>query len=284
MGLMGRTFVLAALLLGVASPAAAAAMGKGILDGSNHILGRLGPKDADAAKKEFAEGITTPLLLKLDVDSSPLALMQLGEWLHAQHPILDLKGSCVGSCAIFVLGSGRAVQIRPGTLIAFSAMDEWMAKVQDEVRAGKTAIEDSRSLASRDRFLERFKPVFDSSEALRAGADRLGTLPAKALDFVRRLTSMLEIGKLAFDDEHANINLNAKPGHCLWWIPDADGLRQLGLDVPGYRPVSRAEAARQLKEVNAKMLVGKNIEALIYIGPIADELPPQGLCPVTASP
>lgn len=125
--------------------------------------------------------------------------------------------------------------------------------------------------ASRKRFLTRWKQIFERSQAIQAHAQQ--RWPAAVLDFMRALPGPVERDRLSFAEQNFHYEVHAEPGHCLVWVPDAEGLRQLGLDVPHYQPVARTSAAKMLKVS----------EKLIYIGPMVIPAATQGLCPA-ASP
>lgn len=262
---------LALLLLG--SGAHAAAIGTGPLDLSPHILGRVVKGEAEEVSRDFAAPLKKPLSIDIHPMSDPVEVIKIGLWLQAQRPAVQLKGSCVGACARAILLSGTVRRIKSGTVIALGGMAEFPAMVQAQMDAGELFIEgDERSQASRQRFIRGFQPAVERAQQLRALAEQLPQPPQAAQAFATELTQQWRVLHLSFTDERYDMQF-AKPRHaCLWWVPDAQGLRQLGLDLPDYQPVSRAEAAMHLKVP----------EAFVYVGPALSNLPDEPLCPVKA--
>ena len=219
------------------------------------------------ARKTFAQGIDRPLLINLPFDSDKGEMLRLSEWLTSQRPILDIDEQCAGPCAWLILNSGRALNIRAGSPVVFDTIDFMFVRLRERIESGDLFADASITAASRERFLARWKQALDTSQAMMASAQR--RWPAAAFDFIKALPGRIGQDQLSFDEQNFNYSLRAEPGHCLYWVPDAEGLRQLGLEVPHYQPVSRAAAAKLLKTA----------EKAIYVGPIVNPMPEQGLCP-----
>lgn len=253
-----------------AAPAHAAVIGNGLFGNMPTIWGVVRAGEAEEVRRDFAKGFSKPLSLKIDPRSHPVEIMQIGHWLREQEVSLEFRESCVASCAKFILFSGKPMRIAPGTTIAFggAAWHEMFATALAQVEAGELFdLNDERSRASRDRFLEKARDGSKGIRDLRAAFERLN--PPHS-DFINSLAGALKLKQLSFSDDQFTMNWSASDGRCLWWIPDTEGLRQLGIEAPDYRPVSRAAAAKLLKVS----------EWLIYIGPVpeASEIP--RLCPV----
>lgn len=266
-----RTMLPAAgLALLLSGPQArAATIGTGPFDFSPHIIGRVAKGEADEVSRDFAAGLTKPLSIDIHPLSDPPEVLKIGLWLQQQRLAVQLKGSCVGACARSILLSGRVQRIKPGAVIAFGGMTEVPARIKDQMDAGEFFIDgDERSQASRERFLQSFQPLIDQSMASRGLLARQVPLPAQAQAFIDRTTGDWRVHRVSFAGAEGNFSLTPGQHQCLWWVPDAEGLRQLGLDVPGYRPASRAEAAKLLKVP----------EGVIYVGPALAALPEQPLC------
>ena len=169
--------------------------------------------------------------------------------------------------AWLVLNSGRAVNIRAGSAIVFDTTEFLYLRLHERIESGDLFADAAATAASRERFLARWTPAFKVSKALMATAQQ--RWPAAVFDFVKALPGRVDQDRLSFDDHNFSYALSGEPGHCLYWVPDAEGLRQAGLDVPNYQPVTRAAVAKLLKVR----------EGVIYVGPIVSPMPPQGLCP-----
>ncbi|HEY4083973.1 MAG TPA: hypothetical protein VGM81_25065 [Burkholderiaceae bacterium] len=267
---IGLSFSLFASLL--APACLAASVSTGTFDGESRIHGRLQPGDVEDARKAFARGIDRPLLIDLAVDSNKAEVLRLGEWLNSQRPVLDINEQCFGPCAWLVLNSGRALNIRAGSAIVFDTTDFMYLRLRERIESGDLFADAAVTAASRERFLARWTPRYTVSQALMDAAQQ--RWPANVFDFVKALPGRLDQDRLSFDDKDFNYSLSGEPGHCQYWVPDAEGLRQLGLDVPQYQPATRAAVAKLLKVR----------EGVIYIGPIVSPMPPQGLCPTSSTP
>lgn len=258
---------LALLLLG--ANAHAAAIGTGPFDFSPHIIGLVAKGEADEVSRDFAQGLKKPLSVDIHPQSDPLEVVKIGLWLQERRPVVQLKGSCVGVCARSILLSGAVQRIKAGTVIALGGMSEFPATVKAQVDAGELFIGgDDRSQASRERLLEAFQPAIARAQQLRALADGQLQPPQVARAFAAALTQRWRVASIGFTEERFNMQFETPRHACLWWVPDAQGLRQLGLDVPDYQPASPAQAARLLKVP----------EAFIYVGPALAALPAQPLC------
>jgi hypothetical protein len=256
-----RQGVAVLVLAGITPWTQAAAVGT--IFGTPHIGGIVRPGEFEEAKEDLKGHFDKPLRLNIDPRSDAREVMRIGLWLREQKPAIQLRESCVGSCAMFMLGSGRSLRIAPGTVVAFGTMDEWLAFWADELRDGKLSTDDELSQASTERFIERFKPLFEVSHDLREQATQASWLPQPMLAFVRQLTGYPSLDRLSFDQQQGRLSFQLHDSHCLWWVPDAEGLQQLGLAVRGYQPVSRAVAAKLLKAP----------ETQVYVGPALPTLP-----------
>jgi len=243
------------------SGAQAAAIGTTF--GTPHILGSVRPGEFDETKEDLTGHFDKPLRLDIAPHSNAREVMRIGLWLREQKPAIELRNSCVGSCAMFMLGSGRSLKIAKGTVVALGTSSEWLADLADQLRSGQLSVDDERSKASTERFLEKAHIGIAYSLDLREHATQASWLPAPMLAFVRKLTAQPVINQLIFDEQRFEIQVAFPPGACRWWVPDAEGLRQLGLEVPDYQPVSRAAAAKLLKVP----------ETAIYVGPALPTLP-----------
>ncbi|XHS79208.1 hypothetical protein ACFJGW_04345 [Burkholderiaceae bacterium UC74_6] len=235
----------------------------------SYINGQIRPGDFEKAEKEFAQGTSPTLIVKVASDSVPFETMRIGLLLREHKPALSIERDCVGPCASFILTSGSKVHVDQGRLIALNVRPEWEAWAFDRIRDGgeELFIDQEMSQLSRARLLDRFKIKAKSSGLMRDAADQL--MRAPAAKFLRDLTLPVGLDRVAFDEERYDFNLSLKTGQCLWWVPDAQGLAQLGIQVTDdYRPVDRVRAAKQL-EVSP---------ALVYVGPMVEPMPEGGLC------
>ncbi len=245
-----------------------AIVGTGPFGLSPAIIGSVKPGDAAEAALDFAGELKRPLTLIIRPDSDPAEVGRLGQWLHERRPAIHLQDACVGSCARAVLMSGTTITIQPGTVIAFGGMSGVAAKAKDQIDAGELFTDDARSLASRDRFLASFGKRIAQSLAWRELQAQLAPLPDDARLFLDAVVGGWRITQLSFHSEGFRFGLTGGRQRCLWWLPDAQGLQRLGLDVPGYQPASRAAAAKLLGVA----------EDFIYAGPLVGALPEQPLC------
>lgn len=265
-----------AMLAGVgivlAPLAQAASIGTGISNTFPHILGVVKPGEADEVAKTFVAPLKKPLTLRIHPRSDAREVVRIGRWMQERRPALLIKEACVASCARAMLLSGGAVSIAPDAVIAFGGMGSLGATIKDQLDAGELFIDDERSQASRERFLFKFKPLIEQHVALRELQAQLAPLPADTRAFIEAVAGGWRITDLSFSNDDFRFGLKSGSHGCLWWLPDAEGLRQLGLRVPGYQPASRAEAAKLLKVP----------EQLIYAGPLLATLPEQPLCSASA--
>ncbi|MBV8603257.1 MAG: hypothetical protein JO224_01100 [Pelomonas sp.] len=266
-GFLTKAIVGGLLLAGLAGPAAAAQIRAGFLMGESQIFGRFDADDMKDLRKTFPQGLDRPLLLDVDpLHSAPDALLALGAWLRAQRAILDVYKACVGDCAWLLANSGRAIGVRRDAVIAFDTANRFalIDALRDKIEAGELFAD--ASAASRERFMARYKPLLDMAAAF--GARTRETWPAPMLAFVAALRGPLTEPRLAFTDTDFSATLQGSPGRCLWWVPDAEGLRQIGLEVPGYVPPPLDRLAKLLDAPAAQ----------IYVGPLRDAVPDDGLC------
>lgn len=262
---MRKAFLWAALMV---TPALAPAAVIGNMFGS-FINGTVRPGDAKWLDRHFSDAIAKGVTIKIAPDSDAFETMRIGLWLKERRPALELKASCIGPCASFVLTSGSKVRVDPGVLIALNVRPEWEAWAFGRVREGDLFIDQEMSQLSRARLLERFKLKAQSSGLMRDAADQL--MPASATKFLRDLTLPDSLDHVSFDEHSYDFKLQMRVGRCFWWVPDAQGLKQLGVEATGYQPVDRAQAAKQL---------GID-QRLIYAGPAVDPIPESGLCPLS---
>lgn len=245
-----------------------ASIGTGPFALAPHITGVVKAGDADEVARDFAEPLTRPLTVDIAPLSHPQEVMKIGLWLRERQPALALRSSCVGACAKAILMSGKVTRIEPGTLIAFGGKTETMARRKDQIDAGELFIEgNAMSEASRDRFLKQYEGPINNSLAVRALAAQQAPLPPRVKAFLAATTDSWKTVSQRFGADTRFV-IRAAKHQCMWWVPDAEGLKQLGLDVPDYQPVSAAEAAKSLEVP----------EAFIYAGPALDALPEQPLC------
>lgn len=259
----------AALAIGASvgvTPGWAAAIGTTF--GRPHILGTVASSEFEEVKTDLAGHFDQPLSLKIDPRSHPHEVMRIGLWLREQQPTLKLKGSCTGSCAWFMLDSGHILSIDKGTVIAFSVLPETWAQVRMQLDRGDLSIDDERSRASKEHFIAQVPAsVWDQSLALRAARLEQARAPAWVQQFVEAVTQPT-LSDLVHDDTDFKLGLHLSPQNCLWWVPDEEGLRQLGVTAPRYQPVT-AEEAGKLLDIDPKV---------IYVGPALRELPIKPLC------
>jgi hypothetical protein len=249
-----------------ATPGSAAAIGT--ILGRPHILGTVASGEFEEVKTDLTGHFDQPLSLKIDPRSHSYEVMRIGLWLREQQPTLKVRGSCVGACAWFMLDSGHILSIDKGTVIAFSVLPEAWAQIRMQLDRGDLSIDDERSRASTDDFIARIPaPIWEHSQALRDARLKQAAAPAWIQQFVEG-TTQPTLRDLVHDETDFKVGLQLSPQNCLWWVPDEEGLRQLGLSAPRYQPVTAAEAGKAL-DVDPKV---------IYVGPALREPPPKPLC------
>lgn len=257
-----------AILGGLSGSAAAGPASIGTIFGTPHIGGKVTDGDLDEVRRDLTGHFDKPMMLRIDPASHGAEVMRIGLWLRDQQPAIRLRDTCVGACAWFMLDSGRSLQVAKDTVIAFGAYAELWAGIGIQLDRGDLTIDDARSRASIRSFKDRIPAaVWKDAAALREARLTQSRVPAWVQDFVMSSTS-LTVEQLARDEKDFNFRVYTSPHRCIWWVPDAEGIRQLGLSVPGYVPPDAARAARALG-VPAKV---------IYIGPALRELPPTSLC------
>lgn len=268
---IGKSLRLAALLsLTALACAGVHAAAIGTFFGTPHITGQVGPGEFEEVVKNLSGHFDKPLSLKVAPDSNPEELLRIGLWLREQGPELHIRGSCIGACALFILDSGRSLRVAPGTVLAFSTFWEWPAVMKEQLDRGELFASEEAAIQSRERFVRQISPrTWSLTQARRQARLTQTRWPAWVLQFVDALTGQ-KVARLSFDEERFEINFEPRKHNCRWWIPGAEGLRQLGLSVERYTPPSVAEAARFLKVA----------EGSIYIGPALhdEQWPRQGLC------
>ncbi|OWQ46646.1 hypothetical protein CDL60_14395 [Roseateles noduli] len=256
------------LLGSLSGPAAAGPASIGTIFGTPHIGGRITAGDLDEVRRDLTGHFDKPMMLRVDPASHGAEVMRIGLWLREQQPEIRLRDTCVGACAWFMLDSGRSLQVAKGTVIAFGAYAELWATIEIQLDRGDLTIDDERSRASIQSFKDRVPAaVWKDAAALREARLTQARAPAWVQDFVMSSTS-LAVEQLARDEKDFNFRVYTSPHRCIWWVPDAEGMRQLGLSVPDYVPPDAARAAKALG-VPAKV---------IYIGPALRELPSTALC------
>jgi len=226
--------------------------------------------EVDEVAQDFAAGLKQPLTVSIRPASDPVEVAKIGLWLQQRRPVLQVRGDCVGSCAKSILLSGDTLTITPGSVIAFGGMAEVGMRMKEQIDAGDIFSDEERSQASRDHFLKVFKPWIDRGFAVREQHARQAAVPDAVLRFIDAATGGWRVDRVSFSGEDFSFNLKPVRHGCMWWVPDAVGLKQLGLDVPGYRPARLADAAKLLDVP----------QHLIYIGPTLEVLPEQPLCTV----
>lgn len=252
---------------GMAGPGALAAS-IGTIFGTPHITGTIRAGEFEEARKDLAGRFDKPLSLKVDPDSNALEVMRIGLWLREQKPAIKLRGSCVGSCAWFMLDGARSLEIAKDSVIAFSVFPELWADLRDQLERGEISIDDDRSRAATQRFIARVpERLWQASAELREQRRAQARAPVWIQRFIEA-TTRLTIQQLQQTDDDWGITLSGSAQRCLWWIPDAEGLRQLGLEPGRYAPPDVATAAKLLNSP----------PSAIYIGPALRELPEQPLC------
>jgi hypothetical protein len=263
-----RAVVLASAGAALASLAQAALIGTGISHTYPHINGVVKPGEADEIAQTFVAPLKKPLTLRIHPLSDAREVIRIGRWMQERCPALLIKEACVGSCARALLPSGGAIRVLPGTVIAFGGMDGLGATIKDQLDAGDLFNDDGRSQASRERFLSKFKPLIEQSVTSRELQAQLTPLPENARAFIDAVAGGWRIVDVSFSDDDFRFGLKSGSHRCLWWLPDAEGLRRLGLDIRSYQPTSRADAAKLLKVP----------EQFIYAGPLLETLPNGPLC------
>lgn len=263
----------AACLVG---PAAAGALGTGLVGDRPHVLGTLRPGEIRQIEPPLATLFaSTPVRVAIAPDSDPLELQRLAAWLAPLQPSLRMEQACVGACALFLLFTARELEIAPETVIAFGGMSEVAARLDQQLQAGDLFDPDSEhSQASRQRFVQAWSEQMEQARALQQARASHARLPAAAQRFMDELMNGWRIEQLLFSHRFFESKLASAPGRCLWWMPDAEGLRQLGLSAPNtYKPASRAAAARLLHAP----------EHLIYTGPLPGQVLPRCEAPAGAA-
>ncbi|RZI60760.1 MAG: hypothetical protein EOP37_10545 [Rubrivivax sp.] len=256
------------LLSSLSGPAWAGPASIGTIFGTPHIGGKVTNGDLDEVRRDLTGHFDKPMMLRVDPASHGAEVMRIGLWLRDQQPAIRVRDTCVGACAWFMLDSGRSLQVAKDTVIAFGAYAELWSSIEIQLDRGDLTIDDDRSRDSIRSFKQRIPAaVWRDAAALREARLTKARAPAWVQDFVMSTTS-LTVEQLARDEKDFNFRVLTSPHRCVWWVPDAEGMRQLGLSVPGYVPPDPARAATALR-VPAKV---------IYIGPALPELPPTALC------
>lgn len=242
------------------STAQAAAIGT---FGFPSINGTVRVGDLAEAKRDLPKALYgQPLRIRISTASDPLEVAHIGVWLRQYRPILQVRDTCAGTCAMFMLGSARALIVEPGSVVAFSFIDEWPLVLKEHAEAGDLFVDDEKGRASRDRLLASTQPFLERARGVR-GLRKDSGLPDWVVEFAGRLTSMRKATQVQFSSDDFQMYFKAD---CVFWVPDAEGLRQLGLEVPGYTPPTREQAAKALSQPAHAIYIGPALRGEAYQG------------------
>ncbi len=268
------TLGLTVLLGAMATPAQAAAIGR---FGGPYVGGKMREGDFDQVQREWAdERFERPLRLRIGSDSGDeWEVARLGRWLQARRPVIKLEKDCVHVCARDLLPAGRALRAERGVLIAFSSMDAWPLVLKQALDAGQLFVDDGGAgQAMKDRYVAKMRPYWEQAAAIQSLRAESAGPPAPALAFLDRLTRPVGIVGTTFGARDFKFSLKHSELGCMAWVPDAQGLKQLGLDLPGYTPPSLADAAKRLNLPPER----------VYAGPMPDTPPEHPLCTGSDAP
>ena len=259
----------AALVLALLPCAAgAAAIGR---FGGPFVGGALRAGDADQVQREWAqERFEKPMRLRIGEDSGDgLEVARLGQWLRERRPVVQLERDCLRACARDLLTAGRAWLADKDVLIAFSSMDDWPLLLKQALDDGQLFADDgSLGAEVKARFVAQYRPLWERAQAVQALRSRTPGLPDAAQRFLDQLTRPAGTDTVTFSGGEGKLAMTHSALGCLAWVPDAQGLKQLGVDLPTYQPPALADAARRLKLPAER----------IYVGAMPDTPPAQPLC------
>lgn len=170
------------------------------------------------------------------------------------------------ACASNRLLAGRAWAADRGVLIAFSSVDDWPLVLKPALDDGRLFLDDQGASAeSKARFVQQYRPFWEDAHVVQT---LRVDLPEPAQSFLDQLTRPAAVSAVSFMTTRAHLKLEHSALGCMAWLTDAAGLKQLGIDLPNYKPPERADAAKRLK------LPGERL----YIGAMPDTPPTQPLC------
>lgn len=250
------------------SAAEAAAIGR---FGGPYVGGALRAGDAEQVQREWAqERFEKPMRLRIGEDSGDgLEVARLGQWLRERRPVVQLERDCVRSCARDLLMAGRGWLADRGVLIAFSSMDDWPLLLKQALDEGQLFADDGGlGTEVKARFVAQYRPLWERAQAVKDLRDRTPGLPDAAQRFLDQLTRPTAASKVTFSGGEGSFSMQHSVLGCMAWLPDAQGLKQLGVDLPTYQPPPLAEAAKRLKLPAER----------IYVGAMPDAPPTQPLC------
>lgn len=263
------------VLIGVmTTPVHATAIGR---FGGPYVGGKMREGDFEQVQREWAdERFERPLRLRIGTDSGDgLQVARLGRWLQERRPVIKVEKDCVTACARDLLPAGRALLAERGVLIAFSSADAWPLVLKQALDAGQLFVDDGGAgQAMKDRFVAQMQGQWEQADAIQALRAEGAGPPAPALAFLDRLTRPSAVDSVVFNRQNFQFTMKHSELGCMAWVPDAQGLKQLGLDLPGYTPPSRAEAAKRLNLPPERL----------YLGPMPDTPPDQPLCTGSDAP
>lgn len=168
--------------------------------------------------------------------------------------LLVAKRICASSCAI-IFSLAYRTEIDDQTIIAFHAGDfEWRLSML-------------KRMESYVPQTEGFRPHFEEKRAeIQAASDRLADVrQAVFRDFalpyfwhqaVIDLTS-LQVIDIEVEESKKVIKTIVKHGVCDWWVPDIEGLKEAGINVPTYKQLDRREIAGRLKSTIDRIYWGR---------------------------
>ena len=266
--LLARACCAALVLTLLPCSAGAAAIGR---FGGPYVGGALRAGDAEQVQREWAqERFEKPLRLRIGEDSGDgLEVARLGHWLRERRPVVQLERDCWGACARDLLTAGRAWLADRDVLIAFSSMEDWPLVLKQALDEGRLFAEDGgRGAEVKSRFVAQYRPLWERAQAIQDLRNRAPGLPDPAQRFLDQLTRPTSTDTVTFSGGEGTLTMTQSSLGCLAWVPDAQGLKQLGLDLPSYLPPALADAAKRLKLPAER----------IYIGAMPDTPPAQPLC------
>jgi len=195
--------------------------------------------------------------------------LSIGAAIHKLKMAVEVDGECFSACAQFIFPAGSTKSIRARSFLAFHAGDTTLKKLLLEEYAkfkpARTA--DAEGLAERVTNL-RARHALLEQEA--ASLNELVGIQPNAVEFFVALTSPRNL-RAEINAAGTSHRATMQPAPCDFWVPDAAGLRAIGIDVQDFKLPPVASMARRL---------GVSAER-IYFGPAPSESAPvqiDGLC------
>lgn len=206
-----------------------------------YIRGEIKPGDSEKFDAALLEGAKR-IVIESEGGNAKEAI-KLADAIHESKLPVEVRRFCISACANYLVPSAARVQVKPGGFLAFHAGTEgWLKGVLPFLREhkGSTPAENLVYQDNLRKLLADYQVLSEASDRIH----RQAVLAPWFTDVVFQLTA-LPIDSVTVDEAERHVEFKAvKRSRCEFWVPDADGLAEIGLRVPGYeRPDKKSIAS-----------------------------------------